>query len=133
MFYYEKSITGKSNIKRIWELYSDVTKWSLWDESIRNCKLFGVFCTGTHGVMEMTNGENLPFVLTECVDQKSFTTQSELGSITVTFGHLLKENTDGVTITHTVTIEGGDENQMKGMGKGITMGIPDCLKKLLSV
>ena len=33
------------------------------------------------------------------------TTKSELGPITVTFGHLLKEDTNGVTITHTVTIE----------------------------
>ena len=82
--------------------------------------------------MEMVHGSSLPIVLTECSDERSFTTESKLGPITVTFGHLLKEDANGVTITHTVTIEGGEENQMKGIGEGITAGIPDCLQKLLS-
>ena len=132
MYIYKKSITGKADIQKIWELYSDVTKWSLWDESVKSVRLSGPFCAGTHGIMEMEYGPNLPIVLTECEDKRSFTTKSELGPITVTFGHLLKEDANGVTITHTVTIEGGEENQMKGMGEGITAGIPNCLQKLLS-
>lgn len=132
MFTYEKSITGKADIKKIWNLYSDVTKWSSWDESVKSVQLSGPFCAGTHGVMEMAYGPNLPIELTECSEKRSFTTKSELGPITVTFGHILKEDANGVTITHTVTIEGGEENQMKGMGEGITAGIPDCLQKLLS-
>ncbi len=132
MFTYEKSVTGKADIEKVWELYSDVSQWNLWDESVKSVQLSGPFCVGTYGVMEMTHGPNLPIVLTECSDKKSFTTKSELGPITVTFGHLLKEDTNGVTITHTVTIEGGEENQMKGMGEGIAAGIPGCLRKLLS-
>lgn len=82
--------------------------------------------------MEMADGMALPIELTECTDKKSFTTKSQLGPVTVTFGHLLQEDENGVTITHTVTIEGGEENQMKGMGKGITADIPNCLQRLLS-
>ena len=132
MFIYEKSVTGKADIKKIWKLYSDVSKWSLWDESVKSVQFSGSFCAGTHGVMEMVHGSSLPIVLTECSDERSFTTESKLGPITVTFGHLLKEDANGVTITHTVTIEGGEENQMKGMGEGITAGVPECLQKLLS-
>lgn len=132
MFTYEKSITGSADVQKIWELYSDVNKWSLWDKSIKSVQLYGSFCTGTHGVMEMTDGSSLPVVLVECSDKKSFTTQSKLGPITVTFGHFLKEHGNDVTITHTVTLEGGEEKQMEGIGKGITAGVPDCLENLLS-
>ncbi|MBD5543409.1 MAG: hypothetical protein HDR01_03970 [Lachnospiraceae bacterium] len=132
MFIYEKSITGKADIQKIWDFYSDVTKWGLWDKSVKSVQLSGPFSAGTQGIMEIADGSSLPIVLTECSDKKSFTTKSELGPIAVTFGHLLKEDENGVTITHTVTIEGGEENQMKGMGKGITAGIPECLEKLLS-
>lgn len=131
MFIYEKSIAGKADIQKIWTLYSDVTKWSLWDKSVKSVQLFGPFCAGTCGIMEMADGSRLPIVITECLDKQSFTIKSELGPITVTLGHLLKENDDSVNITHTLTIEGGEENQMKGMGKGIAAGIPDCLQKLL--
>lgn len=132
MFTYEKSVTGEADVQKIWELYSDVSKWSLWDNSVKAVHLSGEFAVGASGVMEMTNGNTLPVTLTECTVNKSFVTKSELGSVTVTFGHFIKEEVDGVTLTHTVTIEGGEENQMKGMGEGITAGITDCLKKLLS-
>ncbi|MDE7425123.1 MAG: hypothetical protein K2N51_15795 [Lachnospiraceae bacterium] len=133
MFTYEKSMTGKGDIQKIWNLYSDVSNWNVWDKSIKSVKLSGNFCVGTNGLMEMADGQTLPFVLTECIDKKSFTTKSEIGSLIITFGHLLKEDENGVTITHTVTIDGGDENQMKGMGRGITAGIPDCLQQLLYI
>lgn len=132
MFTYEKSLTGAGDIQKIWNMYSDVSNWRIWDKSVKSVQLSGPFCVGTNGIMEMNDGMTLPIELTECTDTKSFTTKSQLGPITVTFGHLLQENANGVTITHTVTIEGGEENQMKGMGKGITAGIPDCLQQLLS-
>ncbi len=133
MFNYETAMTGTSDVQKIWNLYSDVQKWSLWDKSVKDVKLFGDFCVGTEGVMIMADGSSLPILLTECTTNKSFTTQSKLGSVIVTFGHLLKDDENGITITHTVTIKGGDENQMKGMGEKITAGIPNCLRLLLSL
>ena len=132
MFTYETSLTGKADIQKIWKMYSDVNNWSKWDKSVKSVQLLGAFCTGTRGVMEMADGMALPIELIECIEKKSFTTKSQLGPVTVTFGHLLQEDEKGVTITHTVTIEGGEENQMKGMGKGITADIPNCLQRLLS-
>ena len=126
-------MTGASEIQKLWSLDSDVQKLNLWDKSVKEVKLFGDFCVGTEGLMIMTDNTSLPILLTECTENKSFTTQAKLGSVTVTFGHLLKDGKKGITITHTVTIEGGDENQMKGMGEAITAGIPDCLQLLLSL
>ncbi len=133
MYTYEKSMTGKGEIKKIWNMYSEVENWSLWDIGLKSVQLSGDFCIGTNGTMEMVDGSTLPFTLTECVEEKSFTTESRLGSLIVTFGHLLKEDKDKITITHTVTIVGGEENQMNGIGKRITAGIPHCLETLLSV
>ena len=93
-------------------MYRDVANWSLWDKGIKSVQLSGDFCVGTNGLMEMTDGLTLPFTLTECIEEKSFTTESKLGSAIVTFGHLLKEDNGEVTITHTVKIQGGEENQM---------------------
>lgn len=133
MFTYKKSMTGKGDIKKIWDMYSGVDNWRLWDRGVKSVQLSGNFCVGTNGLMEMADGSTLPFTLTECIEEKSFTTESKLGSIVVTFGHLLENDNGEITITHTVTIEGGEENEMKGMGRGITAGIPDCLQQLLSI
>lgn len=133
MFTYKKSITGKGDIKKIWDMYSNVDNWRLWDGGVKSVQLSGNFCVGTNGLMEMVDGSTLPFTIIECIKERSFTTESKLDSIVVTFGHLLEKENGEIMITHTVTIEGGEENQMKGMGRGITAGIPYCLQQLLSI
>ncbi len=133
MFKYENSETGKTTVQKLWDYYSDVNKWHLWDKGIKSVDLFGSFDTTANGVMNMLDGSALPFSITECTPNKSFTTQSKLGNIVVTFGHELKENGDTVTITHTVTIEGGNDMQMEGMGKAIVAGIPECMQRLIAL
>ncbi|MCR2033980.1 SRPBCC family protein [Adlercreutzia mucosicola] len=133
MFYYEESATGQADINRIWDLYSDVSKWSTWDSGVRSVRLSGPFSAGTHGVMEMSHGPDLPFILVECSQMKGFTTKSEMGPMTITFEHALEEDAGNVIITHAVTIDGGEESQMDNIGKGITAGLAGCLKKLLSM
>ena len=63
MFTYETSLTGKADIQKIWEMYSDVSNWSKWDKSVKSVQLSGAFCTGAHGVMEMADGMALPIEL----------------------------------------------------------------------
>lgn len=133
MFKYENTVTGKTTVKKVWDLYSDVSKWSLWDSGIKSVDLFGAFAVSANGVMNMADGSALPFSVTECTPQKSFTTQSKFGAITVTFGHEIKESGDTVTVKHTVTIDGGNEMQMEGMGKGIVANIPECMQRLIAL
>lgn len=134
MFYYEKSITGKSNCKKIWDLYSNVNKWCVWDKSLKSVHLQGDFCSGASGIMEMADNSKLPFLLTEVTYEKSFTTQSNLGDITVSFDHLLSENNDDtITITHTIKIEGKDECQIENIGKNLSLGVQNCLENLISL
>jgi hypothetical protein len=96
-------------------------------------ELSGAFAEGSQGVMEMMNGQKLPFSITESNPGRSFSTRSQMGSISISFGHMLQEVNGTVTITHTVTIDGGDEGQMAGIGNGITASIPDCLDCLISL
>ena len=133
MFKYENSETGKTTVQKLWDYYSDVNKWHLWDKGIKSVDLFGVFDINTDGVMNMLDGSALPFSITECTPNKSFTTQSKLGNIVVTFGHELKEHGDTVTSTHTVTIDGGNDMQMEGMGKAIVASIPECMQRLIAL
>ncbi len=133
MFKYENSVTGKTTDQKLWDLYSDVNKWQMWERGIKPVDLFGKFAVSTSGVMNMADGAALPFSIVACEVEKSFTTQSRLGNIIVTFGHEIKENGELVTVTHTVTIEGGDDMQMEGMGKGIVANIPECLQRLIAL
>lgn len=129
MFKYEKTISGNIDSKKLWELYSNVSRWKEWDTDVANVVLNGEFVHGSSGVMEMKNGQSLPFVIASVDTEKEFTTNSCLGTITVSFIHIITET----SITHTVTIEGGVDAQMDGMGKGITANLPATIDRLLSM
>lgn len=127
MFSFEHTVNGTVNQKELWKYYSDVSNWKIWDDSVQDVELQGAFEKGNVGVMHLKNSQSLPFEVDTVTLEKEFTTISCLGPIIVTFFHVATEN----SITHKVTISGGDEKQMEGMGKGITAGIPACMEKLL--
>jgi len=132
MYNFKFSVTGNVQLKKIWELYSNVSHWCKWDSEIESVSLEGEFVTDSSGIMKMRNGQSLPFTLKEVHELNSFVNTSHLGTITICFGHSIKTNNDGdCTITHTVTISGGDEKQMEEMGKGITAHIPKSMAQLL--
>jgi hypothetical protein len=133
MYTYEHSVRGAASLARVWELYSDVSEWSMWDKGVKRVELAGAFVEGSQGIMEMMNGQKLPFTITESTPKRSFSTLSQIGAIRASFGHMLEEANGSVVITHSVTIEGGDEGQMVAMGRGITASIPECLDCLLAL
>ena len=129
MFKYEKTVSGNIDNKKLWELYSDVSRWKEWDVDVENVALNGTFSPGNTGIMSMKNGQSLLFTIDNVSAEKEFTISSCLGEITVSFIHVIT----ATTITHTVTIAGGAEAQMEDMGKGIIANLPDTLDKLLSM
>jgi len=129
MFKYENMVSGNIDIKKLWELYSNVSRWKEWDNDVENVVLHGNFATGSNGIMSMKNGQSLPFVIDSIDTEMEFTTSSHLGKITISFGHVITES----TITHTVIISGGADEQMEGMGRGITANLPNAMDKLLSM
>ncbi len=134
MYNFENIIKGKADIKRIWEFYSDVTKWPDWDCQINKVDMKGDFEVGAKGSMFMDNMPPLPFVLDEIEENKKFIDTSVFGDISVTFGHFITEEADGeVSIKHTVSITGPNEGQIQGMGKGITKDIPENMLRLLKL
>ena len=134
MFNFKKSVTGNVQVEKVWGFYSDVSQWCVWDCEVESVILDGNFVSGINGTMKMNNGQSLPFALKDVQEPNNFVSICQLGPISICFGHSLIINVDGsCSITHEVTINGGDEKQMNGMGKGITAHIPESMEKLMEL
>lgn len=132
MFEFEEKVSGIGRVERVWELYSDVNKWRLWDKSLEAVVLSGKFIKDSTGIMTMKNGMKMPFTIIECTPNKSFCTKSELGNLCIKFDHTLEQREGQVNISHRVTIEGGEKKQMEGIGNQIIAGLSECLKALIA-
>lgn len=134
MFQYENIVKGKINVEKVWELYSNVNRWSEWDSDMQTVELEGEFVVGANGTMFMKGMPPLPFTLSEVQKDKAFVNSSKLGDITVTFGHFISEDKNGEAILkHTVIIDGEDEAKLQGIGQGIVANISDHMGKLLEL
>lgn len=133
MFKFEQSAVGQADIQKIWQLYAEAASWSQWDKSLRAVRLAGPLALDTQGVMEMQAGPSLPIRITEYAEGRSFTVTAELGPVRVDFGHTLQSGPEGVVVTHSVAVQGGEEKQAQGLGQSIAAGIPACLENLLAM
>jgi len=127
MYSFEHSIEGNLNLKKVWALYSDVSRWKEWDNDVESVILQGEFVKGSAGIINLIDGKSMPFILDRVTIKSEFTTVSRLGALVVTFGHSFTSE----YILHTVTIDGGEDKQMESMGKGISMNISASMERLI--
>jgi hypothetical protein len=134
MFKYENMVRGKMKIEEVWNLYSNVNRWSEWDTDIQNVDLEGMFVKGTKGTMFMNGMPPLAFTLDVVEKGEKFINSSSLGDIAVQFGHyIIDEGNNEYTLKHTVQITGSDDNKLQGIGQGIVANIPISMEKLFQL
>lgn len=98
--------TTKVSKEKIWQLYSDVSKWSKWDSEVEHSSLNGEFEIGSTGKIQPTKGPLANFQITELTYLKSFTATSFLPLSKLHFVHHIEPNQDGYEITHQIEITG---------------------------
>jgi hypothetical protein len=134
---YEHSIEGSVSRSAIWGLYSDVSAWPQWDRGIEWIKLDGGFEEGVSGTIKPKDQDPLPFRLTRVSVNSGFSDETVVpgAGITIGFTHTLESVGEGLTrITHRVSISGpSGESLGPEFGRGITDGIPDTMRSLLTL
>ncbi len=134
MFNYSHSIETAAEAAALWPLYSEVSRWPLWDHEVEQVILNGPFVAGTTGTMQITGQPLLPTLLTEVTVNHSFSDEVALAdaSIVVTFTHLLTPlATGGTRITHAFTISGPAADTMgPELGPTIAADIPSAMQNL---
>lgn len=109
MWKYECKLDAEIDKNKVWALYENTEKWSLWDDSIESVDLDGPFENGTTGAVHNTDDTITAFQLQDVTPGKCYTMHTripELGLL-INFGHLISPRDIGVfTITHSLIIEG---------------------------
>lgn len=130
---FQHTITTAANVETIWELYSDITFWTTWDEGIEHMSLDGPFIAGTRGLIQPKGQDKLSFQLTEVEPLHGFSDVTDIPDvgITVRFDHRLQKTVDGSSITHAVTISGPNADYFGPQFIAeLSRGIPQAMEKL---
>ena len=125
------------NIDRLWDLYSNVENWKLWDEDIKTISLDGEFKVGTKGVMTMDGQGPMNFSLTVVEPKKCFIDETliEPLNVTIVVGHFIEQKTnDRFYIRHSVIIKGENADMVaEKIGESFTVDIPKSMERLIKL
>ena len=110
----EFSFKIKVNAKKeeVWKYYSDIEKWYIWEEDLKNISLNGKFQTGTERIMELEKMPPMKYILTSVKENAEFWDKTETPLGDIYFGHEIFEDKGGfVEIKHTVRLESEEINE----------------------
>ena len=131
MWKHSETITINTKPSIIWDVWKDVPNWNQWDSDIEWSSLNGNFEIGSKGQLKPANGPKATFTITEIIPNKRFVDTSTLPLTKLTFIHDLEETNSGVTITHTIQMDGLLSGLFsKIIGKSLAKGLPNALQNL---
>ena len=125
------------DIDKLWDLYSNVENWKLWDEEVESISINGNFTAGTKGVMTMEEQEPMNFTLTTVEEKKCFIDETVIKPLNVSIivGHFIEQKTnDRFFLRHSVIIKGENADMVaEQIGESFTIDIPDSMEKLIKL
>lgn len=102
----EHTIVTDASKESVWKAWVDVENWKKWDEGVEWCRLDGEFKAGTTYTLKPKGGPEAKAVITDCQPWKSFSDVTNLPFAKMEFAHELREEKDGLHVTHRITISG---------------------------
>ncbi len=102
----EHTLVTDASKSSIWKAWVDVEKWNKWDECVEWVRLDGEFKVGTTYTLKPKGTPEAKTLIIDCQPLKSFADVTKLPMAQMEFAHELKEESDGLHVTHRVTITG---------------------------
>ena len=128
---FEHSIVTSAKKQIIWELYSRVESWTIWDHGIESVSLGGEFKEGVNGKIKSEGQELLSYKITLANPDKGFSDETVIDNLgaKIEFIHTFSSLPDGKTqLTNHIIVNCPDKEEMeKEIGNGISSGVPKTM------
>jgi Polyketide cyclase / dehydrase and lipid transport len=128
MWTYKHQTSVNAAPAAVWSLYANVAVWPKWDDAMERVDIDGDFVVDTTGTMHIKDIGPVPFRLTAVDVDRRFASESPFNRLTVTFDHLIEPTDRGCLVSHLVTIDGPNIDQIGPiMGPNITNDVPHAM------
>lgn len=131
---FEHSIVIGARKKTVWDIYSNIESWPLWDHEIEDISLNGEFREGVQGKIKMGGQDILNYKITFSDPNKGFSEEAVIDELkaTVKFVHTFSDLPEGKTgiIHHITVLCPGKEEMEENIGNSISSGVPKAMESL---
>ncbi len=104
--HFQHTLATNADPAQLWQLWTDVPNWPIWDTPLKSAQLHGPFVDGTRGTVTPHKGLSAKLTLHDVQPGKSYTlrTQLPLGALWVR--RSLTHSPTGTSFTHEVWFSG---------------------------
>lgn len=99
----EHRIVAHVEPEAVYRIYEDVGGRHIWDSDTKLATLDGPLRVGARGRLTPTKGQTVPMLVTQVVDNRSFTVESKIPLFRMLFDHELHPCEGGTEIVHRVS------------------------------
>lgn len=71
-YHFSHTITTSATTTQIWQIWTDVPNWKVWDTGLRDAKLNGIFMNGAKGKIQPDKGPKSTFIIENVQENKSY-------------------------------------------------------------
>lgn len=102
----EYTVVTDVSKESIWKVWADVENWKQWDEGLEWCRLEGEFKTGASYTLKPKGSSEVKSTIVNCEPLKKFSDVTKLPLAKLEFVHEMRDEKDGLHVTHRVMISG---------------------------
>lgn len=130
-FWYTTTTTAP--VSGVWEIWTDVPNWSLWDAGLQEATLAGPFVLGAKGTI-VSDGRKSKFTVVALTPGKSYTIKTKLPLGGLYVRRLFTETAEGNTITHEVWFKGLTSGVFaRALGRNFRAMLPAVVEKVKEI
>lgn len=128
---YSHRVKGLS-AERVWDVWTDVNRWHLWQDDVEYAKIDGAFEAGKKFAFRPKGGPNLQLELTAVEPQSVFVDVTRFPLARMIDSHELIDHGDELEIRSTITLEGPLAFLWRKLvGEGVAKGLPEQTRRLI--
>lgn len=99
-------VTKEATKEQMWNLFTDINNWHVWNNEIEFAKLEGKFEAGNYYLIQPKNGRTVKVKLLEVIENVHCLELGEFPLAKMYYDHLLEDTSNGLKITSTITVKG---------------------------
>jgi Polyketide cyclase / dehydrase and lipid transport len=128
---YEQKVTGVTR-QRVWDVWTDVDRWSSWQDDVEYAHLEGSFSTGSVIRFKPKGGPKVRIELTDVRAPSRFVDVTRFPLARMVDAHELVETAEGLEIRNTLSMEGLLAFVWRKLvGEGVAKSLPEQTARLV--
>jgi uncharacterized protein YndB with AHSA1/START domain len=117
--------------ERVWEIWTDVSRWPEWDTELITATLEGEFRAGARGTLKPRTGPPSAFTIAELEPGRSYTFTTQLPACRLNVRRVLEPTARGTRFTHEVSFAGPMALLFQALlEKGFAVALPGVMDRV---